>query len=129
VSERNPEPNFEALFRAEWGRLVATAIRMLGDIDRAEEIAQESWVAAMEHWPKSGLPDRPGAWLMTTVRNRAVDELRRRQRDRAKHAEIAALASSEGSDLEREMKRDLDAAESGDDRLTGVHLLPPPAVG
>ncbi len=81
---------FDAIFRAEWGRLVATLIRMLGDADRAEELAQEALVAALERWPSAGLPENPGAWLMTTARNRALDQLRREKLAREKQPLIEA---------------------------------------
>ena len=84
------EPLIADVFREEWGRLVAVAMRMLSDLDRAEEVVQDCWLTAVEKWRRDGLPENPGAWLMTTVRNRALDELRRQQRLRAKHAEIAA---------------------------------------
>jgi RNA polymerase sigma-70 factor, ECF subfamily len=64
-------------FRAEWGRVVATLIRFTGDWDLAEECAQEAFAQALAHWPRDGVPSRPGAWLTTTARNRALDRLRR----------------------------------------------------
>ncbi|MEV4679092.1 sigma factor [Actinomadura sp. NPDC049382] len=64
-------------FRAEWGQIVATLIRLTGDWDLAEECAQDAFAAALERWPRDGVPSRPGAWLTTTARNRAVDRLRR----------------------------------------------------
>ncbi|HEV8322008.1 MAG TPA: RNA polymerase sigma factor [Myxococcota bacterium] len=68
------------LFRREYGRVLATVLRLVGDVDRAEELVQEALVAALERWPFSGVPDNPGAWLMTTARNRALDHLRREKR-------------------------------------------------
>ena len=64
-------------FSEEWGRVVATLIRMTGDWDLAEECAQDAFAAALERWPRDGVPRRPGAWLTTTARNRALDRLRR----------------------------------------------------
>ena len=64
-------------FSQEWGRVVATLIRMTGDWDLAEECAQDAFAAALERWPRDGVPRRPGAWLTTTARNRALDRLRR----------------------------------------------------
>ena len=64
-------------FREEWGRIVATLIRMTGDWDLAEECAQDAFARPCGRWPRDGVPRRPGAWLTTTARNRAIDRLRR----------------------------------------------------
>ena len=66
-----------AVFREEAGRLTAALVRVLGDFDLAEEVVQDSLVVALERWPEHGIPDNPGAWLMTTARRRAIDILRR----------------------------------------------------
>ncbi len=75
-----------AVFREEAGRLTAALVRLLGDFDLAEEVVQDSLVAALEKWPEQGIPDNPGAWLMTTARRRAIDILRRDKRYREKLA-------------------------------------------
>jgi RNA polymerase sigma-70 factor (ECF subfamily) len=67
----------EAVFRREYGRCVATLIRFLGDIDAAEEAVQDAFTVAVTRWPSDGQPPNPGAWIVTTARNRAVDRLRR----------------------------------------------------
>jgi RNA polymerase sigma factor (sigma-70 family) len=67
----------EEVFRDEWGRVLASLVRYLGDFDRAEEAAQEAFAIAAERWPASGAPPNPGAWLVTTARNRAIDRIRR----------------------------------------------------
>ncbi len=82
-------------FRQEWGRVVATLIRMTGDWDLAEECAQEAFAAALTRWPADGVPDRPGAWLTTTARNRALDRLRRSKTEAAKLQEVATLSVPE----------------------------------
>ena len=64
-------------FRDHWGRVVAFLIGFLGDVDLAEEAAQEAFAIAAERWPRDGAPDNPGAWLMTTARNRAINRIRR----------------------------------------------------
>ena len=64
------------VYRAEYGRIVATLIRLLGDIDLAEEAAQDAFVTALARWPQTGTPPNAGGWLMTTARNRAIDRLR-----------------------------------------------------
>jgi len=79
-------------FRQEWGRLVATLIRMTGDWDLAEECAQDAFAAALAHWGTDGVPHRPGAWLTTTARNRALDRLRRSKTEAVKLQEVATLS-------------------------------------
>jgi RNA polymerase sigma-70 factor, ECF subfamily len=73
------ERTIEAVWHMEAGKIIAKLARMLRDVGLAEEIAQDSWVAALEQWTARGLPENPGAWLMTTAKNRAIDQLRRRQ--------------------------------------------------
>jgi len=96
--------------------LIARLARMLGgDIGRAEELAQDTWLAALERWPSQGVPDNPGAWLMTTARNRAIDVLRQHQRVAGQHAQW-------GSELEPQplpLPDDSDALgdDIGDDLL------------
>src|SRR3954462_10117101 len=78
----------EAVFRAAWGRLLATLVRTLGDLDLAEEVAADAVAAALQRWPRDGVPNRPAAWLLTTARHRAVDLLRR---DKVLAAKLALL--------------------------------------
>lgn len=82
-----------AVFRAEFGRVVATLVRLLGDIDLAEEAVQDAFVLAVERWPNAGLPANPGGWIVTTARRRAIDRLRRESTREARH--VQALISSE----------------------------------
>ena len=77
-----------AVFREEAGRLTASLVRSLGDFDLAEECVQDALVSALEHWPRDGVPDNPGAWLMTTARRRGIDRLRRAKRYEQKIAEL-----------------------------------------
>jgi RNA polymerase sigma-70 factor, ECF subfamily len=79
-------------FRQEWGKVVATLIRMTGDWDLAEECAQDAFATALARWERDGVPDRPGAWLTTTARNRALDRLRRSKTEAAKLQEVAVLS-------------------------------------
>jgi RNA polymerase sigma-70 factor (ECF subfamily) len=81
----------ERIFREESGRVVATLVRLFGDIDIAEEMAQEAFVVASERWPTEGLPPNAGAWLTTTARNRAIDRLRREASRKDRHAQAALL--------------------------------------
>jgi RNA polymerase sigma-70 factor, ECF subfamily len=82
----------DAAFRDEWGRVVATVIRTTGDWDLAEECAQDAFALALQRWPRDGIPARPGAWLTTAARNRAIDVLRRKAVGAAKLREVAALS-------------------------------------
>jgi RNA polymerase sigma-70 factor (ECF subfamily) len=82
-------------FRQEWGKVVATLIRMTGDWDLAEECTQDAFAAALAKWPADGVPNRPGAWLTTTARNRALDRLRRSKTEASKLQEVATLTTVE----------------------------------
>jgi RNA polymerase sigma-70 factor (ECF subfamily) len=81
----------ERTFREEYGRVVATLVRLFGDIDVAEEMAQEAFVVASERWPAEGLPPNPGGWLTTTARNRAIDRLRRESSRNERHAQATLV--------------------------------------
>ncbi|TLS43276.1 RNA polymerase sigma factor [Streptomyces montanus] len=85
-----------AAFRDEWGQVVATLIRVTGDWDLAEECAQDAFAQALDRWRRDGVPRRPGAWLTTTARNRALDVLRREAVGAQKLREAAVLARDEG---------------------------------
>jgi RNA polymerase sigma-70 factor, ECF subfamily len=95
-SIRHSEIDFEGVFREEHGRVVATLIRQFGEIDVAEEAAQEAFVIALQRWPESGQPANPGGWLTTTARNKAIDRIRRESTRDARHAQ-AAMLSEPGS--------------------------------
>src|SRR3954463_14944680 len=83
----------EAVWRIEAAKIIASIARMVRDIGLAEELAQDALVSALEHWPETGVPDNPAAWLMATAKNRALDRLRRDKLSHSKHEEI-------GHDLE-----------------------------
>jgi RNA polymerase sigma-70 factor, ECF subfamily len=89
VEAPDTHPAIEAIWRAEAGKVTARLVRMVRDVDLAEEIAQEALVSALERWPATGVPDNPGAWLMAAAKNRAIDELRRARRVLSKHEAIA----------------------------------------
>jgi RNA polymerase sigma-70 factor, ECF subfamily len=82
-------------FRQEWGKIVASLIRMTGNWDLAEECTQDAFAAALTKWASDGVPDRPGAWLTTTARNRALDRLRRSKTEAVKLQEVAVLSVPE----------------------------------
>ena len=83
----------EAVFRIERARLIGGLVRMLRDIDLAEEFAQDALVAALADWPRAGVPANPGAWLMATAKRRAIDHIRRERMLERKHGEIARDAA------------------------------------
>ncbi|MES1187320.1 MAG: RNA polymerase sigma factor [Myxococcales bacterium] len=108
------------VFRMESARLIAGLVRMVRDVGLAEELAQDALVAALEHWPTSGVPDNPGAWLMATAKRRALDELRRHKRLNRKHEELGheleADAVSDRERLAEKLDEQLDD-QVGDDLL------------
>jgi RNA polymerase sigma-70 factor (ECF subfamily) len=117
----------DAVYRAESRRVLATLIRLLGDFDLAEEALHEAFAAAVEQWPRDGLPANPRAWLVSAGRFKAIDTLRRRARFDASVAELADRLAADAPDGQ---PRDADDIE--DDRLrlifTCCHpALPPPA--
>src|ERR1700748_1774742 len=79
----------EATYRIERASLIAGLARMLRNMDRAEELAQDALVIALSEWPRTGVPDNPGAWLMAVAKRRAVDAFRRDKMRERKHQEIA----------------------------------------
>jgi RNA polymerase sigma-70 factor, ECF subfamily len=119
------EAAVEDAFRDEWGRVVATLIRVTGDWDLAEECTQDAFARALERWPLDGVPRNPGAWLTTTARNRAVDRLRRDASGSAKLEEVAVLSRPDGSEPDRD-----GVATSGvdDDRLRLIFTCCHPAL-
>jgi RNA polymerase sigma-70 factor, ECF subfamily len=109
-------------FREEWGRVVATLIRMTRDWDLAEECAQDAFALALERWARDGVPRRPGAWLTTTARNRVLDRFRRGATEAAKLQELAVLSPPDDPEDEGD--------ESGvsDDRLRLIFTCCHPAL-
>src|SRR5918912_3341293 len=87
----------EAVWRIESARLIAGLARIVRDVGLAEDLAQEAFVAALEQWPRSGVPERPGAWLMATAKHRAIDRLRRARLDERKTAELVRELERSGA--------------------------------
>src|ERR1700690_1966754 len=85
----------ETVYREEWGRIVATLIRLVGDFEVAEEAAQEAFAAAVDRWRSSGVPDFPRAWIIQTARHKAIDVIRRRTRFQEKIQSYARSGLSE----------------------------------
>src|SRR3954463_13237620 len=88
----------EATFRIERARLIAGLARLLRNVDRAEELAQDALVVALSTWPRSGIPANPGAWLMAAARRRAIDSLRFDSMARLKHEEIGRILDEAAGD-------------------------------
>lgn len=109
-----------AVWRIESARIVAAVARLLRDIGQAEEVAQDALVAALEHWPTEGVPDKPGAWLMATAKNRALDRLRRDKVQSSKFEQIGHELEAQQALVVPDFVDALDAAradEIGDDLL------------
>jgi RNA polymerase sigma-70 factor, ECF subfamily len=106
----------DAVWRIESARLIAGLARIVRDVGVAEDLAQEALVVALERWPESGVPDNPGAWLMATAKNRALDRLRRQKRMEVKHEEIGRAAEVRQGLAVAELEAALDD-DIGDDLL------------
>ncbi|WP_037615906.1 RNA polymerase sigma factor [Streptomyces aureus] len=121
-----------AAFREEWGQVVATLIRVTGDWDLAEECAQDAFAQALDRWRRDGVPRRPGAWLTTTARNRALDVLRREAVGARKLREVAVSARDDGPyDPNRAYDPFADPDDDsgvGDDRLRLIFTCCHPAL-
>jgi len=110
----------EAVWRIESAKVIAHVARLVRDVGVAEELAQDALVAALEHWPASGLPDKPGAWLMTTAKHRALDRLRADALHARKHEELGADLDAMQAHVTPDFVDALDAARQddiGDDLL------------
>src|SRR4051794_27678702 len=116
----------DAVWRIESARLIAGLARIVRDVGVAEELAQDALVVALERWPESGVPENPGAWLMTTAKHRALDALRRRKLVEHKHEQLAVELETQRSQTEPDMEAALDD-DVGDDLLrlifTSCHPL------
>ena len=112
--------DLERIFREESGRVVATLVRLFGDIDIAEEMVQEAFLVANERWPATGLPPNPGGWITTTARNRAIDRLRREASRNDRQAQAALLYESN--------ERTEEVGDVHDDRLRLIFTCCHPAL-
>src|SRR2546425_3532719 len=102
----------DAVYRSDWGRIVATLIRLVRDFDVAEEAAQEAFAAAVDQWPVSGVPEFPRAWIIHTARHKAIDRIRRQIRLQEKLDAYTAVDGGGSVDAP-----DFDPREIPDDRL------------
>jgi len=107
----------DAVWRIESARLIAGLARLVGDVGIAEDLAQDALVVALEQWPKTGVPDNPGAWLMATAKHRAIDLLRRRKMQDRKHEHVARELEARQVNPEPDLAAAIDDAV-GDDLLS-----------
>jgi RNA polymerase sigma-70 factor, ECF subfamily len=111
----------EAVYRSDWGRIVATLIGLVGDFDLAEESAQEAFTAAVDQWPTSGVPEFPRAWIVQTARHKAIDRIRRQ-------VNLAEKLELRGPGLEPSVEQDYETSEIPDDRLRLIFTCCHPAL-
>jgi len=113
----------DAVYRSDWGRIVATLIRLVGDFEIAEDSAQEAFTAAVERWRTTGVPEFPRAWIIQTARHKAIDRIRRRTRS------AEALDEHGASWFNRTVEEpDYDSSEIPDDRLRLIFTCCHPAI-
>jgi RNA polymerase sigma-70 factor, ECF subfamily len=113
----------DAVYRSDWGRIVATLIRQFGDFELAEDAAQEAFTAAVDQWRTEGVPDSPRAWIIQTAKHKAIDRLRRQTRLKEKLESSPEFATEPITDAP-----DLDFAEIPDDRLRLIFTCCHPAI-
>src|SRR6266851_3379247 len=104
-AERSDVPSaIERVFRAEYGKVIATLIGALRDFDLAEEALQDAFTIALERWPRDGIPPNPAAWLATTAKRKAIDTWRRERQRTDKYAALAraGLTSAEDGDVDNQ---------------------------
>src|SRR6185503_19564241 len=112
----------ETLYRSESGRVLATLVRLLGDLDLAEEAMHEAFAAALESWPRTGIPNNPRPWLISTARFKAIDGMRRRARFDEAQKDLVAHMESRVDDAPIEIE------EIDDDRLRLIFTCCHPAL-
>jgi RNA polymerase sigma factor (sigma-70 family) len=116
VPTADTQRTIDAVWRIESARLIGGLARIVRDVGMAEELAQDALVAALQEWPRTGVPQNPGAWLMTAAKNRAIDLARARRRQAAKHPEIGRAGETRREEAELERDAALDD-DFGDDVL------------
>jgi RNA polymerase sigma-70 factor (ECF subfamily) len=116
----------ESVFREEGGRIIASLIRISGSFDLAEEAMQEAFASALEHWPKRGIPEKPGAWITAVAHRKLVDAVRKRQTHQDKQDSLQRETERIGS--ERELAAEEMAAPYPDDRLRLIFTCCHPAL-
>lgn len=119
----NPNVAVDAVYRSDWGRIVATLIRQFGDFELAEDAAQEAFTAAVDQWRTEGVPDSPRAWIIQTAKHKAIDRIRRQTRLQEKLETFPELTAEQIVDAP-----ELDFAEIPDDRLRLIFTCCHPAI-
>src|SRR6201996_342605 len=117
----------ETLYRSESGRVLATLVRLLGDLDLAEESMHEAFAAALESWTVAGIPDKPRPWLISTARFKAIDAMRRRARFNGAQSDLVAHMESCANDAPSE-NEEVGDEEIEDDRLRLIFTCCHPAL-
>jgi len=117
----------DAVWRIESARLIAALARLVGDVGLAEDLAQDALVATLEQWPVEGVPEKPGAWLMTVAKRRAIDWIRRDQVAARKYAELGRQLEAEQEMAATDAERAADD-EVGDDLLRLIFIACHPAL-
>src|SRR5688572_5502973 len=98
----------EAVWRIESPRLIGGLVRLVRDVGQAEDLAQDALVAALEQWPESGVPRNPGAWLMSTAKRRAIDQLRHRSLAEKKHEQLGRETDESQRAVEDQLAESID---------------------
>ncbi len=111
----------DSVYRSEWGRILATLIRLFGDFDIAEDAAQEAFAAAIDHWQIAGIPEFPRAWIIQTARHKAIDRIRRR-------AKLSEIVETNPEFTEEQTVTQPDTTEIPDDRLRLIFTCCHPAL-
>ncbi len=127
ASETTALQTIETVFRMEQAKLIAGLARIVRDVGLAEELAQDALVAALEQWPATGVPQKPGAWLMAAGKFRAIDRLRREKLVERKHGEIGRDLDAEGRDAVERLEAEIDDP-IGDDLLRLVFIACHPVL-
>jgi RNA polymerase sigma-70 factor (ECF subfamily) len=117
------EPEIEDIFRREYGRAVSVLVRLLGDIDAAEEAVQDAFTTAAQRWPEAGLPPSPAGWIITTARNRAIDRHRREASRAQRQAQAVLLAGGDSPEGDQ-----AEVSSVYDDRLRLIFTCCHPAL-
>ncbi|MDG2525078.1 sigma-70 family RNA polymerase sigma factor [Stenotrophomonas sp. HITSZ_GD] len=128
MGERDVHSTLNAVWRMEAAKIIAALARQVRDVGLAEELAQDALVAALERWPTDGIPDNPGAWLMTTARNRAIDRLRHAQLQRRKRDALGYEIEREQQAVQAAQQVDPDD-DIGDDLLRLMFVACHPSLG
>lgn len=118
----------DEVFRRESTKVLATLIRVLGDFDRAEDALHDALTSAIERWPRDGVPDRPGAWILTAARRKAIDRLRRDSTAVDKHAALVAAGELERAEREASALDRMMSGQLPDDRLRLIFTCCHPAL-